>query len=452
MKKVTTFVVLVCLLLLTLGAVPVYADGVPALPHAFYGSVAINGSPAPAGTSVEARGEGVATGISGNPTVTSVSGVYGTSNPLEPRLVVQGNIEEGANITFYVNGTSTGQAAEWHSGETTELNLSVTIAAPPAPPAPPPAPPEAPVIEANLFGSSYRFPISTSGEVLETITATSADGKLNITIPAGTIAKVDGQPLSSLTADVDPSPPDPPEGDNIIGLVYDFGPEGATFVPPITVTFTYDPDEVAEGDELVVMVWDEAAGEWVEVGPGDYTVNTETNTVTLLVGGFSKYAIIARAAPAPPTPTAPPPAPAAFSLSALTVQPAEANPGELVTITVEVANTGGTAGSYTVVLQLNGMKETEKSVTVAAGSSEIVTFSVTREVAGSYSVTVDGLSASFTVAAPLPPPPSPEKEEAEEGIVPSPAGISWWVWLVIGVAVVVAILIGFAWVRRRSYY
>jgi len=452
MKKVTTFVVLVCLLLLTLGAVPVYADGVPALPHAFYGSVTINGSPAPAGTSVGARGEGVATDISGNPTVTSVSGIYGTSNPLEPRLIVQGNIEEEATITFYVNDVSTGQTAEWHSGETTELNLSVTIAAPPAPPAPPPAPPEAPVIEANLFGSSYRFPISTSGEVLETITATSADGKLNITIPAGTIAKVDGQPLSSLTADVDPSPPDPPEGDNIIGLVYDFGPEGATFVPPITVTFAYDPDEVSEGDELVVMVWDEAAGEWVEVGPGDYTVNTETNTITLLVSGFSKYAIIARAAPAPPTPTAPPPAPAAFSLSALTVQPAEANPGELVTITVEVANTGGTAGSYTVVLQLNGMKETEKSVTVAAGSSEIVTFSVTREVAGSYSVTVDGLSASFTVAAPLPPPPSPEKEEAEEEIVPSPAGISWWVWLVIGVAVVVAILIGFAWVRRRSYY
>jgi len=450
MKKVITFVALVCLLLLTIGAIPVYADGVPALPHAFYGSVSINGSPAPAGTSVEARGEGVATGIGGNPTVTSVSGVYGTSNPLEPRLVVQGNIEEGATITFYVNGTSTSQTAEWHSGETTELNLSTTIAAPPAPP--PPPPPVAPVIEANLFGSAHSFPISTSGEVLETITATSPDGKLTITIPAGTIAMVDGQPLSSLTADVDPSPPDPPEGDNIIGLVYDFGPEGATFVPPITVTFAYDPDEVPEGDELVVMVWDEGAGEWVEVGPEDYTVNTEDNTITLLVSGFSKYAIIARAVVVAPAP--PPPAPAAFSLSNLTVQPAEINPGEMVTITVEVANTGGTTGSYTVVLQLNGVKETEKSVAVAAGSSEIVTFSVTREVAGSYSITVDGLNTSFTVAAPPPPPPPPppEKEKVEEEIMPLPAGMAWWVWLIIGVAVVVAILIGFIWVRRRAYY
>jgi hypothetical protein len=453
MKKVTIFVVLACLLFLTLGVAPVYADEVPALPHAFYGSVSINGSPAPAGTSVEARGEGVATDITGNPTITSVSGIYGTSNPLEPRLIVQGNIEEEATITFYVNDVSTGQTAEWHSGETTELNLSVTISKPPPTP-PPAAPPVTPTIDANLFGSAHRFSISTNGEVLETITATSPDGKLTITIPAGTVARKDGKPLSSLTVDVDPSPPDPPEGDTIIGLVYDFGPEGATFDPPITITFAYDPDEVPEGAELLVVVWDEDADEWVEVEAEDYTVSTETNTITLLVSGFSKYAIIARGAPALP-------APAVFSLSNLTIQPAEVEPGGMVNIAVEVANTGGTAGNYTVVLQLNGTKEAEKSVTVATGSSKIVTFSVTKEVAGSYSVTVDGLNASFTVAAPPPPeeveeeiiaPPEEEvEEEAEEEIVPAPTGIAWWVWLIIGVVVVAAILVGFVWVRRRAY-
>ncbi len=55
-----------------------------------------------------------------------------------------------------------------------------------------------------------------------------------------------------------------------------------------------------------------------------------------------------------------------------------------------VANTGGTEGSYDVVLKINEVKEVEKSVTVAAGSSEIVTFLVTRADVGSYSVAVDG--------------------------------------------------------------
>ena len=61
MKKLAIFIVLA--LLLTLCSTPVYANGIPALPHAFYGTVKINGSSARVGTSVEARGPGVMTGI-----------------------------------------------------------------------------------------------------------------------------------------------------------------------------------------------------------------------------------------------------------------------------------------------------------------------------------------------------------------------------------------------------
>ncbi|GAH95212.1 unnamed protein product, partial [marine sediment metagenome] len=135
MKKLTIFIVMAFLLVL---AAPVYA--IPALPHAFYGDVEINGKPAPVGTRVEARGEGVATGIAGNPTITTVTGIYGTSNPYEPRLIIQavkeGNIQDGTTLTFYVNDVSTGQTAEWHSGETSPKDLSVTIAAPGPGPAP----------------------------------------------------------------------------------------------------------------------------------------------------------------------------------------------------------------------------------------------------------------------------------------------------------------------------
>jgi len=146
--KVKTFalVFLAVLLPLALFATPVYAQAVPALPHAFYGTVEINGSPATAGSEVEVRGEGVQTGVGNNPIVITVAGSYGSSNPLEPKLIVQGDIVDGAILTFYVNGVPTGQTVEWHSGEVTELNLTATGEIPPpgTSGAPPPEPTEPP--------------------------------------------------------------------------------------------------------------------------------------------------------------------------------------------------------------------------------------------------------------------------------------------------------------------
>lgn len=102
----------------------------PPLPHAFYGTVQINGREAPIGTKVEATGEGVLTGIAGNPIVTTKLGRYGSADPLGGKLVVQGNIVKGATITFYVNDVCAGQTATWHSGEVTQLNLTASIVGP----------------------------------------------------------------------------------------------------------------------------------------------------------------------------------------------------------------------------------------------------------------------------------------------------------------------------------
>ena len=126
MKKLAVFTGLALLFFLCATTV----SAAPAMPHAFYGTVQINEYPAPIGTSVEARGEGVDTGIEpSNPTITTALGIYGISDPLEPGpgLLVQGAILDGATITFYVNNVSTGQTAPWHSGEFTELPLTVTI-------------------------------------------------------------------------------------------------------------------------------------------------------------------------------------------------------------------------------------------------------------------------------------------------------------------------------------
>ena len=128
--KVVVFILFAVILALL--HAPVYAQAVPSLPHAFYGTIEINGELAPVGTEVEARGEGVQIGVSGNPVVTTEEGIFGSvSNPLEPQLIVQGELADRAALTFYVNDVSTGQTAEWHSGEMTEVDLAVSIEGPP---------------------------------------------------------------------------------------------------------------------------------------------------------------------------------------------------------------------------------------------------------------------------------------------------------------------------------
>ncbi|GAI70640.1 unnamed protein product, partial [marine sediment metagenome] len=140
-------------------------------------------------------------------------------------------------------------------------------------------------------------------------------------------------------------------------------------------------------------------GEWVEL---PCTVDPVNHTITASVAHFTTFAIIGTVPPVPP----PPPPPARFTVSSLGISPSELPAGEEVTISVLVANTGGKSGSYTVVLKIDGVKEAEERVTVRAGLSKEVTFSVTREEADSYEVTVDGRSGSFTVV-PVVVPPEP---------------------------------------------
>ena len=291
--KTIAFVILAGLL--TLFTTPVYAqEDITPLPHAFYGTVEVNGSLAPAGTYVEARGEGVQIDVGNNPVVITVEGRYGSSEPLEPKLIVQGDIAEGSTVTFYVNGVSTGQTTEWHSGGVTELNLAVTIEGP------------------------------------------------------------------------------PPE-------------------------------------------------------------TTET--------------------PPPETTLEPAPGPAAFSLSSLTISPSEIVLGESVTISVEVTNTGEEAGNYEVILKIDGVVEASEEVSVAAGASQQVIFTVSKDVAKTYSVDINGLSGIFVVdegAPALPAPPAPPAPPASPSPTAPAKAINWPVlWGVIGGMTAVGVTT-FVLARRRA--
>ncbi len=88
----------------------------------------------------------------------------------------------------------------------------------------------------------------------------------------------------------------------------------------------------------------------------------------------------------------------------LTIHPAKVQPNEAATITVSVTNTYDRWAIYSLVLKINGVTEAEKQVNVDAGSREDVSFSVTRENPGRYTVFINGLSGSFTVVTRVPPP------------------------------------------------
>lgn len=148
-KRFILILILILILVATFGASATHAQGLPPVFQFFYGTVEINGQPAPVGTTVEARGAGVLTpndnpNVKDNPLTLTFAGQYGVDpgqNPMDPKLLVQGSIADGTPIEFYVNGERAECATPdgaWQSsfpftsgGVITRLNLRVGAAVQP---------------------------------------------------------------------------------------------------------------------------------------------------------------------------------------------------------------------------------------------------------------------------------------------------------------------------------
>jgi len=80
------------------------ADDTSRYSHLFYGNVTIDGTPAPENTTILARGTGVRSDREGNPVATLSDGSYGSAEITDQTLLVQGCIEDGTPLSFYVDG------------------------------------------------------------------------------------------------------------------------------------------------------------------------------------------------------------------------------------------------------------------------------------------------------------------------------------------------------------
>ncbi|MDO8716800.1 MAG: CARDB domain-containing protein [Dehalococcoidales bacterium] len=105
--------------------------------------------------------------------------------------------------------------------------------------------------------------------------------------------------------------------------------------------------------------------------------------------------------PPPTQPTPPPPptatGPAAFTIAEMGIDPGMPEPGDNVTVSVKVANTGGQQGTYTVALKVDDVTVKTQDVTLAGGTSQVVNLTIIAGKVGTYTIKIGELTCTMEV-------------------------------------------------------
>jgi PKD repeat protein len=277
-------------------------------------------------------------------------------------------------------------------------------------------------------GNNTTEPLYRNDKLAVDLLGPNPDGSHNLLLERGTHAPtVDGKThYLIIVRELKEIPPLP---ENIIAIVvFNVTPVDAIFDKDIFMTIGFDqlPKNALNA---TIAYYDDVNGVWVPVeseagGPN----GVAELTLSAAINHFSIFGVLVEVAP---------PAPAHFVSSGLNIEPTVetiwetvtfmTRTGESVAITANVVNDGGQGGTYVVELKLNGETKDTKILTLGAGQSEQVSFTVSGLDYGQYEVEVAGLSGEFTTSR----------------------AITWW--LVIGLIIwVIVILAVLAWgIRRR---
>ncbi len=232
--------------------------------------------------------------------------------------------------------------------------------------------------------------ITSDGTFVANATAESMDGKVKLDISKGTIGvNKNGNRLYSVSIKENTAPPAPPADCNFVCLTYDIGPVGATWDPPIYLTFKYSDSQVPTGvaeENLKLATWQD--GKWVPFE--DCVIDPVNNTITVPLSHFSTFTALAYTSPA------------SFEVSGLTISPTEVYPGETVTVSATITNAGDLTGRYDVTLKINNSKSQAKKITLDGGQSQTVSFTLITDTTGEYTVEINGISSNYKVKEPVP--------------------------------------------------
>jgi len=240
--------------------------------------------------------------------------------------------------------------------------------------------------------TAVRPYLDKESKIKEEVTAYSEDMKVEMCLPVGTrVRSATGTSISSIRIQVMAGPPLRPKDTATVGLVYEMGPAGATFDPPVDLTMEYDESKIPEGvaeKTLVAATYDDSTGQWINL---ESIVATENDTVTAKVSHFSAFTVLAYTRPA------------SFSIADLTITPEEIELGEPLNISVLVTNDGNLAGSHEVSLKMDDLLVQTREVALAGGDSEAVSFIITPDTVGEHVIDVDGVKGTCQVAKPKAP-------------------------------------------------
>jgi predicted GH43/DUF377 family glycosyl hydrolase len=239
------------------------------------------------------------------------TGTYSDSSTADITSLVTWASDNNAVATISSAGLAIGVAAGTANitASLSSINstpVTLTVMAPTVVTVVTPAPPPAPVN--GVSSVSVGNIVNTSGVFQTSATVETTDGNATVTIPDGTTGLTSaGTPLSTITVTPQATPPAPPTGSNVVGVAYDFGPNGATFSPPISMKFNYIPANIPAGvpeTSLVIAFYNTTTSQWVII-PGA-VVDTVNHTITVPVSHFTLFTVMAQTTTATTTLTTTP--------------------------------------------------------------------------------------------------------------------------------------------------
>lgn len=224
-----------------------------------------------------------------------LSQLAGTGNPLQ--LIT-------LSVTSHINPPSS--ASESSDSDTGGAGggkgAGITAAIPPSTPGvtatstPVPADP----------GKSAKIYTNADGVVTQATRLQSTDGRVLVSVGEGVVAMdAGGKPLSEITVKALRSEDLPaiPSGSTfmVAGMAYEIGPDGATFSPPVSLSFTLP--QAQWGQDYSVKSFDQKSGTWQDQPT---TFDATTGTVTAQVSDLCFFALFIHPLASSGTPVATP--------------------------------------------------------------------------------------------------------------------------------------------------
>jgi len=250
----------------------------------------------------------------------------------------------------------------------------------------PPAPPTNPGhLNITVLGHEYS-PGMDDGVLTEDVSAVLIEGEVTLLLSDGTRCLDSSEdPLGYISLVHKSSPAS--YADGLVVAAYSLYPNGATFSPPLSLAIRYDGSELPDGvdaDDLTLAYY--KGGAW---SPVVSSLEDDVEAVRASIPHFSTIGLLA------PTRA---PSPTEFAIEDLRVSPATVPPASSVYVTFSVRNTGGTAGTYPLMVEVNGSSEYAREISLGPSESRNVRLWIARSTPGTYTVSVGDVNSSFAVA------------------------------------------------------